>query len=153
MQHMPRVFEESAGGIVYKKTEKGFRFLVLKWRNSQNHVLYTIPKGHIENNETPIEAALREISEETGLQQRFFEVIKFIKKISFSFTARHLEGNPTVDKDVHVFLVKYTGTFNPRVQRKERFVGYDWVEMKDLKKLNMKPNISEIVQANKGFLE
>ena len=105
---MPRVFEESAGGIVYRKRGRRIQILVLKWRNSANNIIYTIAKGHIHPGETPSQAAIREINEETALLPRFLEIKKFIKKISFSFTARHKEGSPTVDKDVHLFLVEYT---------------------------------------------
>jgi len=47
---------------------------------------------------------------------------KFIKTISFSFTARHKTGHPTIDKDVHLYLVEYLGTRKPQVQKEERFV-------------------------------
>lgn len=149
---MPRVFEESAGGIVYRKRSGRIQVLVLKWRNSANNIVYTLPKGHIHEGESPTQAAIREINEETGLSPKFLDIKKFIKKISFSFTARHKEGSPTVDKDVHLFLVEYTGTKEPKVQKKERFVGYDWVDPKRLKNLRMKPRIYRIVKENLGFM-
>lgn len=149
---MPRVFEESAGGVVYRKRSGSIEILVLKWRNSANNIVYTIPKGHIQDWETPVQAAVREIHEETWLDQKFLDVKKFIKKISFSFTARHKDGAPTVDKDVHLFLVEYKGRREPRVQRKERFVGYSWIHPDKLKKIRMKPRIYRIVKENLGFM-
>ncbi|MDP3381619.1 MAG: hypothetical protein Q8S84_09320 [bacterium] len=35
------------------------------------------------------------------------EVIKFITKLNYTFTAGYLEDNPIIDKDVYLFLVKY----------------------------------------------
>ncbi len=48
----------AAGGIV--RSEKGVLFLFRRRK-------WDLPKGKIDANETPVEAALREVSEETGL--------------------------------------------------------------------------------------
>ncbi len=34
-------------------------------------------------------------------------------KINYSFIATHKDGNPVVDKDVYLFLVRYTGSKEP----------------------------------------
>ena len=96
--------------------------LLLKWKNSGGKIVYTLPKGHTQENEEPVDAAIREISEETGLEPSLLRIKKFIKTISFSFTARHKTGHPTIDKDVHLYLVEYLGTKKPHVQKEERFV-------------------------------
>jgi 8-oxo-dGTP pyrophosphatase MutT (NUDIX family) len=57
------VVETSAGGVIYR------------WRGGAAHVLlirdryhhWGFPKGHLEDGETPADAALREVAEETGL--------------------------------------------------------------------------------------
>lgn len=74
---------------------------------------------------------------------------KFIKTISFSFTARHKTGHPTIDKDVHLYLVEYLGTKKPQVQKEERFVGFVWLTPEQLKKVKMKPAVYEIVEENR----
>jgi diadenosine hexaphosphate hydrolase (ATP-forming) len=56
-QHQPR---DSAGGIIVNA--KGELLLV-----EQHHNSWTFPKGGIEDGETELEAALREVREETGL--------------------------------------------------------------------------------------
>jgi hypothetical protein len=50
------------------------------------------------------------------------EVIKFITKLNYTFTAGYLEHTPVIDKDVYLFLVKYHGLSDPVVQQEERFV-------------------------------
>lgn len=56
--------EVSAGGIVFRRVAEGpTRFLLIRdsYRN------WGFPKGHLEDGETPAEAAYRESTEETGL--------------------------------------------------------------------------------------
>jgi 8-oxo-dGTP pyrophosphatase MutT (NUDIX family) len=56
--------EVSAGGIVFRRQpDKSARFLLI--RDPYEH--WGFPKGHLEGEETPAEAALRESAEETGL--------------------------------------------------------------------------------------
>lgn len=69
--------EKSCGAVIYK-TENGVRkYLVLKMRRGH----YSMCKGHVEGNETEIQTALREISEETNLtvkiDARFRKVITY----------------------------------------------------------------------------
>ena len=67
----------------------------------------------METDETAMETALREISEETGLAHSELEVIKFMNKINYSFIATYIEGSPVINKDVYLFLVKYKGRKEP----------------------------------------
>ena len=126
--------------------------LLLKWKNSGGNIVYTLPKGHLLEGESPSEAAIREIVEETGLEEKFLKIKKFIKTISFSFTARHKSGHPTINKDVNLFLVEYIGTKKPFVQREERFVGAVWLKPHELSKVKMKPSITELVEENRDFM-
>ena len=59
---MKEAREYAAGGIV----EKDGKILLVQVRNLQGQVVWTFPKGHLEKNETPLKAALREVEEETG---------------------------------------------------------------------------------------
>ena len=55
--------EKSCGAIVFKKENDKIEFLLVY----QNNGHYSFPKGHMEENETELETALREIKEETNL--------------------------------------------------------------------------------------
>ena len=59
--------EVSAGGIVFRRPpeEEDPRFLLI--RDSYDN--WGFPKGHLEDGESPAEAARRETIEETGLNQ------------------------------------------------------------------------------------
>lgn len=54
---------EKAGAIIL--SQKNPSLIALLYRSKQND--WSFPKGHVENNESPIKAAIREILEETGL--------------------------------------------------------------------------------------
>lgn len=64
--------------------------------------MWSLPKGHIEEGETPAEAAAREVQEETGITG---EVLHELGAIDFWFTA----DKRRVHKTVHHFLLRATG--------------------------------------------
>lgn len=57
-------YEESCGGIVYRKFHGNTEILLIKHIKSG---YWSFPKGHVENGETEEETAKREIKEETGI--------------------------------------------------------------------------------------
>jgi 8-oxo-dGTP pyrophosphatase MutT (NUDIX family) len=60
---MEQSTERAAGAVVFRRTERGARLLVLRaYRN------WDFPKGRIEPGESELEAAKREVAEETGLE-------------------------------------------------------------------------------------
>jgi len=65
--------ERSFGAVVVD--EKG-RYLLVKHRYGGH---WDFPKGHMEGDESPLEAALREVLEETGLELELFgeHVLKY----------------------------------------------------------------------------
>ena len=58
------MFETSAGAILYTCKDGEIRYLLIR----DFHGNWGFPKGHLENEETEIEAAEREIFEETGIK-------------------------------------------------------------------------------------
>ncbi|MDD2565540.1 MAG: NUDIX domain-containing protein [Candidatus Gracilibacteria bacterium] len=156
---MSRIFEKSSGGIVYRVNVFGnFEILLLERKNQKGKNIYVIPKGHIENEEKAKETALREISEETGLAIEYLEVIKFITKINFTFLATYLPGNPTINKDVYLFLVKYIGKDEPKIveedpeEKGEKFTGFKWFKIEELRGIDLKPDVYSYIKKNIQFM-
>ncbi len=52
--------------MIGHKFDDNYKFLVISF-NHKGKILWGFPKGHVENNETEIETAKREIKEEVGL--------------------------------------------------------------------------------------
>ncbi|MBI4057096.1 MAG: NUDIX domain-containing protein, partial [Elusimicrobia bacterium] len=88
----PSVHEFSCGGIV---SQQG-KVLVVNVKNLKGDRLWTFPKGHIEENETPREAALREVEEETGYRCR---ILKPLSTVRYFFK----RGEALVQKKVQWF--------------------------------------------------
>lgn len=71
--------EPTAGGVVYRLHNGQLQILLIQDALDR----WTIPKGHIEPGETAQEAAIREIAEETGIQN--VEPIVWLGKIHFNY--------------------------------------------------------------------
>ncbi len=87
--------EVSAGGIVFRRgPEEGPRFLLI--RDSYDN--WGFPKGHLEDGESPADAARRETAEETGLDQLVLQGPIRVIDWHFRFRGRHIH------KYCHFFL-------------------------------------------------
>ncbi|CAB4729469.1 MAG: NUDIX domain-containing protein [Actinobacteria bacterium] len=99
-----RVDEISAGGLVIDST--GTKGLLIGRRDlkdqTRERLLWSLPKGHIEEGETPEQAAVREVQEETGIES---EIAKELGVINFWFMA----GGNRIHKTVHHYLFRETG--------------------------------------------
>ena len=58
------ILEKSCGAIVYRRYHGNLEILLIKHVNSGH---WSFPKGHVEEGETEVETALREVKEETGI--------------------------------------------------------------------------------------
>ena len=87
--------EVSAGGIVFRRVPgESPKYLLI--RDSYNN--WGFPKGHLEGDESPAQAALRETAEETGLDNLILQGPIRVIDWHFRFRGRHIH------KYCHFFL-------------------------------------------------
>ena len=87
--------ETSSGGVVFRHADD-VEFLLIR----DPYDNWGLPKGHIEGGETPQQAALREVEEETGL--RGLELVAQLPTIDWYFRDR----GKLVHKFCHFFLLR-----------------------------------------------
>jgi 8-oxo-dGTP pyrophosphatase MutT (NUDIX family) len=93
-QRLQTEHHRSAGGLVVR----GSQILLISTQNGRR---WQLPKGHIETGETPEQAAVREVREETGITGR---VVGRLPEIEYWYVER---GKLRVHKRVDYFLLEY----------------------------------------------
>lgn len=94
--------EVSAGGVLYRRAEDGVEVLLASRRTRSGDLVWGLPKGLIEEGESPEDTAVREVREETGFEGK---VQESLGDISYWYV---WEGT-RVRKTVHFFLMESTG--------------------------------------------
>jgi 8-oxo-dGTP pyrophosphatase MutT (NUDIX family) len=85
----------SSGGVVFRKSNSQVFYLLLGFKRRN---IWCLPKGLIEPGESEIDAATREVREETGVNS--LELVDKIGVIRYQFGYR----DKRFDKTVHFFL-------------------------------------------------
>ncbi|UCB57209.1 MAG: NUDIX hydrolase [Candidatus Omnitrophota bacterium] len=101
--------EFSAGGIVFKKKDRGFEILLIK----DSYGRWTWPKGKIDKGEKSLDAAVREIEEEVGLKD--VDVLGRIGRTNYFY---RLKGG-LIFKTVFFFLMEAKGNEKLKIQKGE----------------------------------
>jgi len=144
-----RVDEVSAGGLVVDTTGK--LGLLIGRRDQKDasgkKILWSLPKGHIEEGETPEQAALREVKEETGIDSA---IEKSLGVIDFWFMA----GGKRIHKTVHHYLFRESGGILAAQESEVDEVSWFPLEViieklayPDEKKLIARTNATQILEA------
>jgi len=135
---LPTVEETSAGGLVVDLQRA--RAAVIARVNRAGRVEWCLPKGHLEAGETPEQAAVREIEEETGIRGR---VLDALGTIDYWFSA---EGR-RVHKLVHHYLLEATGgTLTVEGDPDQEAIEAAWVPLTELGALLAFPNERRIAR-------
>lgn len=89
--------ETSAGGVVLDADHA--KVVLIGRLDRRGRLLWSLPKGHIEDGETAEQTAVREVAEETGISS---EVLQPLGTIDYWFVA----DNRRIHKTVHHFLMR-----------------------------------------------
>jgi ADP-ribose pyrophosphatase YjhB (NUDIX family) len=100
----------SYGGVVVREGTGGLEVALIRPQSADDKQVWALPKGAKEDGESPEEAAVREVREETGLGAEVIgridgitywfawapERVRYKKTVHF-FLMRHTSGEPTPD--------------------------------------------------------
>ena len=101
--------EFSSGGIVIKSRGSKIRILLIK----DPYGKWTWPKGNIDKGETSLDAAKREIREETGLKN--IEPLSKIGQTNYFYKRK----KRLIYKTVYLYLFKLSGNEKLSIQKRE----------------------------------
>lgn len=128
--------ETSAGGIVFRRSPGG-EPLYLLIRDSYRN--WGFPKGHLERSEPPLEAARREVAEETGLGDLLAHGGLGIIDWYFRFRGR------TIHKFCHFFLFESV-TGEPIPQQDEGITECVWAPREEALAMISYVNAREVLE-------
>ena len=95
------IIEKSCGAVVFTKNTEGIKYVIIESKEGY----YGFPKGHVEDNETELETARREVLEETGLQVEFLENFRIEDSHPFQ------RNEETRMKYIVYFLAEFSNQF------------------------------------------
>lgn len=135
--------KESSGMVIFRINNEGNREYLLL-RNIGGH--WEFPKGGLENEESPIEACIREVQEEAGLKP--MKVNDFKTQYSYHFTR---EGE-RIEKKVHIFLGK---AFRDDVRLSREHRDYDWLSFEQCinRIANSHEELKSVLEEAHNYLE
>jgi 8-oxo-dGTP pyrophosphatase MutT (NUDIX family) len=134
------VEETSAGGLVVDRSGPLPVGAVIARLNRAGRVEWCLPKGHLELDETPEQAAVREIEEETGIRGR---IVEGLGTIDYWFS---VDGK-RVHKHVHHYLLlALSGLLSTEGDPDHEAIDVAWVPLPEMDERLAFPNERRIAR-------
>lgn len=133
------LYEKSCGAVIFRKNKNDVKLLLVKNHNGRH---WSFPKGHIEDNESEEETAVREIKEETNLDVKIMD--NFREVSSYCPFGK-------IRKEVVFFLARTTGE-NIRLQESE-IDSFLWVDISGAKKLCSYENDFKLIDKADDYIK
>jgi bis(5'-nucleosidyl)-tetraphosphatase len=119
----------SAGMIVFNRSSGRCRFLLVLSRLTKRP-LWEFPKGGVDEGETLLQTALRELEEETGIRSDSVQLVSgFEWRESYRFTSGRETERTLIQKDVTYFLAE-TSVVEVTLAASE-LSEYAWLELEE----------------------
>ena len=132
----------SAGGVVWREREREGEVEIVLVQTPARR--WSLPKGTPENGEKLDETALREVSEETGLQVQLDEKIGVMR---YSFSGEEAR----IDKAVHFWLMQATG--GSFADHDDEHIDVRWVGLGDAMRMVSYRNTASLLEDAAAMLD
>jgi 8-oxo-dGTP pyrophosphatase MutT (NUDIX family) len=132
-----------AGGVIYNP-KKGIVLV------NQNHDSWSLPKGHVEEHESPKEAAYREIWEETGLNE---SRLTFIAPLGF-YERMRIKKHPGDNDELRtITMYLFTTTDEQLIPHSEEITGILWTPIAEAAERLTHPRDKEFITSIASHIE
>lgn len=134
--------EEKSCGVVlfHARDGKAREYLLLHYPNGH----WDFPKGHVEKGESQVEAALREVAEETGIRE-----LELLHGFRHRFDYYYQRGNARYHKEVAFFLGRVA---SQRVRLSHEHQGYVWLPFEAALERITYGNARELLRRSEAFV-
>ncbi|MDR2410608.1 MAG: NUDIX domain-containing protein [Bacteroidales bacterium] len=128
------LFQRAAGGLVVKNGAVLGIYRLERW---------DFPKGHVEMGETDEEAAMREVTEETGIG-----ALSISKDLGYTYHIFPAPDNQFVLKETHWFEMYTASNKTPFPQKEENITHALWVQLKGFHYIvkNIYPSLKDLIE-------
>lgn len=139
------VIQSVWGFVYYLNKNQEPQFLIIKRHALSGKIERVAPKGKIQGNEKPQEAALREVGEETWLPINQITIKEKIGTVELRFSN---DNGEDFNKDITYFLMEYHGDPDMvYIEEQEGYLGtYKWATFQEISNLVQHKNIRELMR-------
>ena len=109
-----------AGGVIIKIVDNIPKILLVYFRDEPYRGNVAFPKGHLEEGESEEQAAVREMVEETGLQNP-----RIVRKLGIVSRLSKEDSGETVFKDIHLFLMQINSFVHGKAEERYGWFSYE----------------------------
>jgi len=134
----------TSGAVAFRRKGEITQVILIRVKNHQGW-FWGLPKGHVNPDETLLGAAIRELSEETGLEECRLKALCYLGSISYEFVTSEGERLILNKKEVHFFLVEVAGEGEPKFSPDENILECKWVELNNAITQTSFPTYKEIL--------
>ena len=131
---------------------KSCGFLIIRDDPKQSFLLmrhpdrWDLPKGHVDDGESDLECALRELDEETGIRNQDIEIdpkFRFVHEYVVNYK-RH--GNTPRPKELIIFLGKLIKPVEIALTEHQGFEWFDWKPPHQIQEKTIDPLLAELAK-------
>lgn len=134
--------EIACGAIIFREKNNKVEYLIIQHRNDGH---WFFPKGKMEENETKMQCAQREILEETGLEN-----LRFIDNFEIEYYYQFLRGRQIVNKKVYFYIAE--AGKNDKVRLSDEHQNYKWLGFTKAYNLLTHKKSKDSIKKVNGFL-